>query len=94
MGVVWMLWPPETGVTTEADLGRVMLSLFRQRPGSVRKLGQRLVERWSKELTEGVPESFRRICDQARREWRSGLGRKFRFMVTCLFRAYWGFVLF
>jgi len=40
MGVVWMLWPPETEFTTE-DLGCTWLSLFRQRPGSAWKLGGR-----------------------------------------------------
>ena len=90
MGVVWMLWPPETGVTTEADLGRVCLSLFRRRPGSVWKLGRRLVERWREEHPEGTPESFRRICDQAGREWRSGSNCKFLTMVLSSFRTYWG----
>jgi len=54
MGIVWMLWPPETGITTEADLRRVSLSLFRQRPGSVWKLGRRLVIRWREECPEGA----------------------------------------
>ena len=76
MCIVWMLWPPETGITTEEDLGRVSLSLFRQRSGSVWKLGQRLVEWWSEERTEGAPESFRRIRDQVCLEWRSRLNRK------------------
>ena len=62
--IAWMLWPPEAGITTEADLGGVTLSLFRRRPDAILKLG-RLAERWSEERCEGVPESFRRICDQA-----------------------------
>jgi len=89
MGIIWRLWPPETtDVTTEGDIGRVSLSLFRQRPGSVWKLGQRLVERWSEERPEGVPESFRRICDEACLEWRSRLNRKFPFLVASTSYAY------
>jgi len=88
MGIVWMLWPPETGITTEADLRCVSLSLYRQRPGSVWKLGRRLVERWKEERPEGVPESFRRICDQARLEWRSRLDCKSPFIVASMFRIY------
>ena len=88
MGIVWMLWPPETGITTEADLRHVSLSLFRQRPGSVWKLGWRLVERWREERPEGVPESFRRVCDQARLEWRSRLDCKSPFIVASMFRIY------
>jgi len=88
VGILWMLWPPETGVTTEADLGRVSLSLFRQRPGSVWKLGRRLVERWNEERPEGVPESFRRVCDQANLGWRGRLDCKFLFVVANRFRAY------
>ena len=90
MGIVWMLWPPETGVTTEADLGRVSVSLFRRRPGSVRKLGQRLVDQWREARPDGVPESFRRICDRACREWRSRLDCKFLFRAFSPFRTYWG----
>ena len=90
VGVVWMLWPPETSTTTEAELGRVSLSLFRRRPGSVWKLGRRLVERWSKESPEGVPKSFRRICDQARRELHSGLDSKFPLIVASMSQAYVG----
>ena len=85
IGIVWMLWPPETGITTEAYLRRVSLSLFRQRPGSVWKLGGRLVERWREGRSEGVPESFRRIRDQACLEWRSRLGCKFPFTVISRF---------
>jgi len=76
MVVVWMLWPPETGITTEEDLEHVSLSLFRQQPSSVWKLGQRLVERWSEERPEGVPESFRQTWNKARLEWLSGLNCK------------------
>jgi len=90
MSIVWILWPPEPGATTEADIGRVSLSLFRRRPGSVWNLGRRLVERWSEERPEGVPESFRRISDQACLEWRSRLDCKFPFMVVNRFPAYAG----
>jgi len=90
MGIVWMSWPPETGDTTEADIGRVSLSLFRQRPGPVWKLGRRMVEQWNKERPKGVPDSFRRICDQVCLEWRSRLDRKFPSMVASRFRAYVG----
>ena len=38
IGMVLMVWPLGTGTTTEEDLERSMLLLFRQRPGSVQKL--------------------------------------------------------
>ena len=37
VGVVWMAWPPGT---TEEDLDRSMVLLFRQRPGALQKLEQ------------------------------------------------------
>jgi len=64
MGIVWMVWPPGAGWTTEEDLGRTMLSLFRQRPGAAQKLEQ-WVERHSQKYAVEMPESFRRVCEQA-----------------------------
>ena len=62
MGVVWMVWSPETDATTE-DVEHAMVSLFRQRPGAVQKLTQ-WMERWSKSSGNEVPEAFERICKQ------------------------------
>jgi hypothetical protein len=62
MGVVWMVWPPQTDVTT-GDLEHVMVSLFRQRPGAVQKLTQ-WMERWSEIKRKEMPEAFQRICEQ------------------------------
>ena len=63
MGVVWMAWPPEAGGTIEEGVEHAMLSLFRQRPGAIQKLRQRM-ERWSKENSYHIPESFHRICEK------------------------------
>ena len=63
MGVVWILWPPGAGGTTEEELERLTLLLFRQRPGAVQEL-----TRWIGQSSRGsrkVPESFKRICKQA-----------------------------
>ena len=61
---VWMMWTPETDDILE-DLKLVMESLFRQRPTAVRKLTQ-WMEQWSEERGADVPDSFERICEQAR----------------------------
>ena len=60
----WMVWPPGAGGITEEDLDRLMLSLFRQRPGAFRKLEQ-WMERWSQSNNKDIPESFQQICKQA-----------------------------
>jgi hypothetical protein len=65
MATIWMVWPPEVGGITEEDLGRSMLLLFQQRPGAFQKLEQ-WMERWSQETGKDTPESFQRICRQAR----------------------------
>ena len=64
MGVVWMIWPPEIS-NAPGDLKRPMESLLRARPDAIRKLTEWMA-RSSQSLREDVPESFERICDQAR----------------------------
>jgi len=64
LGVVWIAWPPEAGSTAEEDVRRVMLTLFRQRPGAIPKL-ERWIGRWSVNHGKAVPENFRQICEQA-----------------------------
>ena len=65
IGTVWILWPPEADGITEEDLGCSTLLLFRQRPGAFQKL-ERWMERCSQINDEIIPESFQRICKQAR----------------------------
>jgi len=66
MGTVWMIWPPGVGGTTEEDLERMTLLLFHHQPGVVQKLIH-WMERWrSGGSDREVPESFKRICAQAR----------------------------
>ena len=60
MGIVWMLWPPETGITTQENLGRVLLLLSRQQPGAIPKLEQ-WIEWWSVSQGKAIPESFQQI---------------------------------
>ena len=74
MGIIWMVWPPETGSTTEEEVRRVTLSLFCQRPGAIQKL-ERWMERWSARSGKAVSESFRRACEQARLETARQVGR-------------------
>lgn len=66
MGVIWIVSPPEPDGMSE-DFERAMASLFRQRPGAVRKLA-RWMERWSKEWYEDIPESFHQMCRRGREE--------------------------
>jgi len=67
IGTVWIMWPPGTGQTLEEDLERLMVLLFRQRPGAARKLTQ-----WV-ESVEEVPESFGRISQKAQEAVQWGL---------------------
>ena len=62
LGVVWMLWPPETHETTE-HVESVMVALFQHRPTAIQKLAQ-WMERWSNACKEDIPESFQRICEE------------------------------
>ena len=71
IATVWMMWPPGT-VAIEEDLERQTSLLFHQRPDAVRKLTL-WMERWSKEHGEEVPESFKRICQQATEVMREDL---------------------
>ena len=61
LGVVWMVWHPETDDMTE-DLQHTTKLLFHQKPDAVQNLSQWL-ERWSE---AAIPESFRQICEQAK----------------------------
>ena len=63
IGIVWIVWPPETG----GDVERIMFSLFRRRPGAIQNL-ERQIERWSEENKYDIPEPFQRICKRARFE--------------------------
>jgi hypothetical protein len=65
---IWISYSPDAGQITEGDLDRLMLSLFRQRPGAAQKLEQ-WMERWSKRSREvKIPKSFPRICKKAQQE--------------------------
>ena len=64
MGVFWMLWPPEIS-NAPGDLKSPMESLFRARPGAIRKLAE-WMGRSCESRKVDVPESFKRICEQAR----------------------------
>ena len=65
IGTVWMVWPPEDSSAMEEDLGRLMLLLFRQRPGSAQNL-EEWMKRWSRKRNQYIPELFQRLCKQAR----------------------------
>jgi hypothetical protein len=68
LAVVWMVWPPEKGETTEEDLEHVMLSLAHQQPGAIQKLKQ-WMELWSRSWFKNiVPESFHQICAKAEQD--------------------------
>jgi hypothetical protein len=59
--VVWMMWSPEGGKTTEEDLEHVMFSLSSQRPGAIQEFKRKLEknEEWR---GASIPGSFQQIC--------------------------------
>jgi len=64
VSVVWMVWPPASGKTTEEDLEHVMLSLFHQQPGALQKLEEQM-EQWGNRWSWiDFPESFKQTCKQ------------------------------
>jgi hypothetical protein len=68
MALVWIIWPPEKGETTEEDLEHVMLSLAHQQPGAIQKLKQ-WMEQWRARCCWGkIPESFHQICDRVEQD--------------------------
>ena len=67
IGIVWMVWPPETVGVTGEDVERIMFSLFHRQPGAIQKL-ERQIEHWSEENKYDIPEPFQRICKRARSE--------------------------
>jgi len=65
VGIVWMVWPPRADRMTEEDLDRSMQLLLKQRP-TIQKPEQ-WMERWRQTYDfKDVPETFQRICKQAR----------------------------
>ena len=66
--IVWQVWPPEGGQTTEEDLENTMFSLFHQQPGALQELEEEM-EQWSKGSKpwtwNQIPESFKQICKKA-----------------------------
>jgi len=64
VGIVWMVWPPGCGKTTEEDLEHITLLLVHKQPGAIQKLGQ-WVERWNKRSSKGIPKALQQICEQA-----------------------------
>ena len=64
VSVVWMVWPPESGKTTEEDLEDVMLLLFHQKPDALQNLEEQM-ERWGSRWSwVDFPESFKQTCKQ------------------------------
>jgi len=66
VSVMWLVWPPGCGQTTEEDLENVMLSLFHQQPGALQKLEEQM-EQWNKIwYWFKIPELFKQTCKQVR----------------------------
>lgn len=65
-GMVWMIWPSGAGGIARRDLERLMVLLSRQRPGAIEKLEQ-WMELWGRSPFNNTPDSFQRVCGQARR---------------------------
>ena len=64
IGVVWMMWPPGGGMTTEEELKHVMVSLSQQKPEAIQEL-EKQMERWIGWGWVDIPKSFQQICKQA-----------------------------
>jgi len=65
IGVVWMVWPPESGHTTEEEFEHMLLSLFHQQPSVLQKLEEQ-IEQWSQAYQQNrIPKSFKQVCKQA-----------------------------
>jgi len=62
--IVWLVWTPVGGSTTE-ELEDAMLSLSHQQPGALQKLGKEM-EKWSTVLPWiNISESFKQTCKKA-----------------------------
>ena len=62
LGIVWMLWPPESGNVPKV-LEDTMKSLFQQQPDAVQRLTQRM-EQWEEKAWGRMPETFQQTCDK------------------------------
>ena len=68
IGIVWMLWPPDGGETTEEDLKQITLLLSHQQPGAIQKLEQ-WMKQWESTWEEiPIPRSFQQIFEQVHNE--------------------------
>jgi len=64
VGVIWMIWPPEGGKTTEGDLEDIMLLLFHQQSDAIQDLKEQ-IKQWSRRpFWNNIPMSFQQICRQ------------------------------
>ena len=64
VSIVWMVWPPEGGKTTEEDLEHVMLLLLHQQPGALQKLEEQMEQWRERGYQHQIPGSFKKICKQ------------------------------
>ena len=64
VSIVWMVWPPEGGKTTEEDLEHVMLSLLHQQSGALQKLEEQMEQWRGSRHQHEIPGSFKKICKQ------------------------------
>jgi len=63
--IVWLVWPPEGGKTTEEDLENAMFLLFHQQPSALQELEEEM-KQWSKKWSRiQIPKSFEQICKKA-----------------------------
>ena len=65
IGVVWMMWPPGGGETTEEELRNIMLSLSHQKPDAIQELEKQMEQLSSRWRWVNIPKSFQQICKQA-----------------------------
>ena len=64
VAVVWMVWPPGDGQTTEEDLEHAMLSLLHQKSDSIQELEGK-ISRWGSGRIESFQRISERVCEQA-----------------------------
>ena len=63
VAVVWIVWPPGDGQTTEEDLKHAMFSLLYQQSDSIQELGG-MIGRWGSGRIESFQQISKWVCEQ------------------------------
>ena len=64
IGVVWIMWPPGGGDTTEEELKCVMLSLSQKKPDAIQDLEGQMEQLSNRWIWFEIPKPFQQICKE------------------------------